>query len=140
MKILLSFFLTQVFKLYFVSIRRTQNVPNKMINVKNFIIFILDFSLQKRNARCEGKHRKEATAYVHWKRVGLGRISGSDGLSGRISGYPARKSRMSGTIRQVMPDNPAGYPAFRKKNRSGPTLLFFESFNSPYVHVQAKTD
>jgi hypothetical protein len=53
----------------------------------------------------------------------LGQISGSAGLSGRISGYPAIKSRISGNIRQDMPDNPAGYPASGKKIISGPTLL-----------------
>ena len=35
--------------------------------------------------------------------LGLGRISGSAGLSGRISGYPARKTRISG----IWQKNPA---------------------------------
>ena len=39
-------------------------------------------------------------------KLGSGRISYSAGLSGRISGYPARKSRMSGNIRQGMLNNP----------------------------------
>ena len=48
--------------------------------------------------------------------IGLDRMSGSAGLSSRLSGYPARKSRISGNIRQGMPDNPAGHPASGKKS------------------------
>ena len=59
------------------------------------------------------------------KLLGLDRISGSAGLSGRISGYPAIKRRISGNIRQGTPDNPAGYPASGKKNQIRPNPNFF---------------
>ena len=48
-------------------------------------------------------------------KLGLGRISGSAGLSGQISDYSERKSRISRNIRQGRPDNSAGYPASGKK-------------------------
>ena len=43
--------------------------------------------------------------YLQMYKLGLGRISGSDGEHGRISG----------NIQQGMPDNPVGYPASGKK-------------------------
>ena len=43
--------------------------------------------------------------------IGLDRISGSAGLSGRISGIRQEKSRKSGNIGQGLLDDPAAYPA-----------------------------
>ena len=55
---------------------------------------------------------KNTTYRLIIEKIGFGRIPGSAGLSG----YMARKSRISGNIRRGMPDNLAGYPASGKKS------------------------
>ena len=50
----------------------------------------------------------EAQARRGEVQLGLGRISGSDGLSGRIFGI---RQETAGLPRQGFPENAAGYPA-----------------------------
>ena len=70
----------------------------------------------------------------------MDRIPGSAGLSGRISGYPAGKSRISGNIREGMPDHPAGHPV-KKADPAQPyslDLLLFSTKLYIYAMVVPK--